>query len=573
MGSPTNASQGSTTTHTATITDNDISTITISAGADQTIVLGKAASLTCRASGGDSNYTYAWSSSGAGAFSDSSSASTSYTPANTNTDTLTCSVSDRTGNSGSDTLSIRVVNSSDANQRTVNEVPVATVGGTTYYASTNAQGLTEISIGSGTNATRITLPQGVTDGYNLIITVDGYLIISLPEQESNNGQVFISNSPISQLTGSIDVTDTSWFSTVASGGDDDRCGDFMIESDVNDDGVDDLLVSCPGAGQSGIVYIYSINSNDADLISTVFGSEDWPISSVLVCNFQSSTSEDLCFGPNNAAFRSSLGFQASFLQEDMADTSFLLSGGSNISGSIQLSNGVDGSIATSTKIQAIAFGDLNGDGNQDELITDNQGNAYIFFGPQSASSLSFSEADVTLSGGNFSEDCFGQIIAIGDVINDAIIGAPCYGSNSSGAVYVIFGATSWESSISLALSESDLDPLAQSSIVTTSSANVIIFVGEADNDSIGSYLSISDPDGNGISDIYTVTLDGTLLQLSLTASASSSTPTTLDNFRGGGGCSLTKKLTSLPVDQSYLLILGLIFQVFLSLSRYFAYDR
>jgi len=133
-------------------------------------------------------------------------------------------------------------------------------------------------------------------------------------------------------------------------------------------------------------------------------------------------------------------------------------------------------------------------------------------------------ADVFITGGS-GADGFGRMIAVGDVtgdgIADTVIGAPEDGNSNEGAIYVIFGATSWEGTVDV-----------------SSSSSVFVITGVSADDGIGSDLLLFDADGNGAAEIYTIKGANTIYKIDLADTASSGAGSQ-DFFLSGGGCQLS----------------------------------
>ncbi|EKD41515.1 MAG: hypothetical protein ACD_73C00682G0001 [uncultured bacterium] len=122
---------------------------------------------------------------------------------------------------------------------------------------------------------------------------------------------------------------------------------------------------------------------------------------------------------------------------------------------------------------------------------------------------------------------FAQMIATGDVsgdgIDDLIIGAPSYGSNLEGAVYVVYGTTNWDATLDV-----------------STSAQVILLTGDTANSQIGSDLIIADLESTGTNDIYTIDASDTVIKLSL--SGGSSLTDGEDGEAGAAGSSFSGSL-------------------------------
>jgi hypothetical protein len=159
------------------------------------------------------------------------------------------------------------------------------------------------------------------------------------------------------------------------------------------------------------------------------------------------------------------------------------------------------------KLQAVAAGDVNGDGHQDIIVgapeadgpQDSRpdcGEAYVVFGPpDTGRTIDFAEGqqDVTIFGTD-SADFLGLAVAAGDINDDgiddilvrsALADGPDNERPNSGEAYVIFGSPSLSPTIDIALGEQDLT----------------IF-GAEEGDRLGSDLVTGDANGDGTQDIF-----------------------------------------------------------------------
>lgn len=184
------------------------------------------------------------------------------------------------------------------------------------------------------------------------------------------------------------------------------------------------------------------------------------------------------------------------------------------------------------------FGDVNGDGEQDLILTTDGGECLVYFGRQeSVSVLTSNDADVVISGGDPSAGAsgaatFGAMVSAGDVtgdgIADIVVGAPEMGEGKGG-IYVIFGRSEWETSLSL-----------------DDGSSTVLLMGEAEGDSIGSDLLVADSDGDGVSAIYTIKGENAVYRISWTGeSALDGGGESVSRLGPGGfGCSLNAQKSS-----------------------------
>ncbi|MBM3934297.1 MAG: DNRLRE domain-containing protein [SAR202 cluster bacterium] len=237
---------------------------------------------------------------------------------------------------------------------------------------------------------------------------------------------------------SIDTARDLTVNGIAQG---DKAGAAVSVGDINDDGVDDLVIGAIEADPSG--------ASNAGKTFVIFGT-----STAGTYQLSSATTSDITLNGITAGDKP--GF-------------------------------------------ALAVGDLNGDGNADLAIgapygdpngTDS-GEVYVVFGPLTAGTYNLSSAttsDVLINGAD-AGDLAGSSIAIGDVNNDGyddiIIGAmqaESAGAGNSGETYVIFG------------------PLSAGTLELSTDAD-LTFRGIDSDDLSGSGAGSGDINGGGIDDI------------------------------------------------------------------------
>jgi len=421
-------------------------------------------------------------------------------------------------------------------------------GATNIYESTAGNGNRELVITGGAS-----LGMGsYTGDYNVTLTSNNHLVLTLPESSNSRGTVYISSVAANKLSSSIDLdissekksvnTDIaaletgtpaksinlSQFTQISGSQAGSNMGKYIGVGDINNDGTDEVIIMAPGDGHYGVAYVYD---SSATLISTIFGSKDKPLTSILVDSFVDTSISDLFFGPNNPAINASIHLHRHdpITSKDATSFGFLVAGQSNFTGNIDLATvSADATLARNSTLQSAAFGDVNHDGKRDLILVDMNGTAYIYFGDIAKNAdLGVSQADVIITGGS-SSDNFGLMTSTGDVsgdgIDDIIFGAPAYGDNLVGAVYVVLGRTIWPSTLSV-----------------SSGTGVQVITGTTANGRIGSDLLLADRDGDGQNEIYTTVGDNSVLRLNVsisTATSSSGTGYSVGNLDNAFGCTL-----------------------------------
>jgi len=286
----------------------------------------------------------------------------------------------------------------------------------------------------------------------------------------------------------------------------DQSGIGVAAGDLNNDGIDDLIVGAynaesPGELNNGVTYIIYGPTN-------VSG------------NFNLSTSNLTFFGKQNIG---ALGFGVSsgdFNNDGIGDLilgdrdinppggnaqgeTYIFYGPLNVSGSynVSIANvtffGID---AGDLSGNGVGSGDFNNDGIDDIIIGalhaepfsggNNQGETYIIYGPTNASgNYNLSDANVTFFGID-EADGSGWNVDSGDFnndgIDDVIIGAylaDLPGGDDQGESYIIYG------------------PLNDSGTYNISDAVNVTFHGINDNDNAGNDVGFGDLNNDGIGDL------------------------------------------------------------------------
>lgn len=311
-------------------------------------------------------------------------------------------------------------------------------------------------------------------------------------------------------------------------------GQSILLMDLDEDGLEEILLSSPSEGDFGLIYVFSW---DGILEAVLYGSETFPVQGLY---FLDDNRPAMVLGPLNNTNKNGLITEKVVSYSDAVSVFYP---NSDISGRVSidsLSQFGDLSLG-SEAIQNLKILDVNSDGNSDFIVVNALGEVDFFHGPFT-DSFSLGESDVItqLSGGTAE---FGSSLEFADVngdgLGDLIAGDPLYGENGEGAIYIIFGPYSdWNSPIDV-----------------TSENNVLVLVGEKD-ENLGEDLLVVDSNSDGVYEIYTRVSSGETYYYDLGSSQSSVTQGDLK----GAGCVLSlKKQRSLSYYfLSGLLILGVL---------------
>lgn len=407
---------------------------------------------------------------------------------------------------------------------------VATETGITETISVDDDGSEVLSLQIGEATIYIGAPD---TEYTLAFTKDRRLVIGLPAENNNTGAVYLFNDPIDEIAAPVrlneesiiqisqevnipllqirtikDITvgETDYFVIIRGNEDQGLFGQYLATGDLNDDGIDEIIISAPNSDQNGRVYIYD---SETELSGVIIGTELFPLDSILVENLLDSTGDDLFFGPQNYSLNQNLT-RRDYLDSSSSARLFSLGSHFDVAGVTILDDlFISTEIDIPNGLQSFASGDFNQDGQMDIVISDSQGQVALFYGPLMTDvQLNISQADLTITHSQGSS-YFGQALAIGDVNGDneidLIIGDPARGENQEGAITVLLGNETIGTNIDVATSPFAFDVL-----------------GNVNQAQIGADLLLSDQDKNGASEIYSLS-GGTSFAIDLLSSGSANT--------------------------------------------------
>jgi hypothetical protein len=320
----------------------------------------------------------------------------------------------------------------------------------------------------------------------------------------------------SDLGGAVDIAlDEQDFTVVgAKGGD--YLGYAMVAGDVNDDGVDDIIVAAPGAdgpnGRSpngGEAYVVFGSGELTGTVDVGQGQQDFTIFGAraddFLANFAASGDvnddgiDDILLGTHMADGPDG--------QRADAGAAYVIFGSPKLEGSLDLASGegflpVWGADASDGLGFVLTAADVNGDDADDLLVSarnaDGPGNArnncgevYLILGSDKlpdAVDIADEKQDVTLIGGQ-PNIIFGHSLAGGDIngdgVGDVLVGAPVADeSEKAGEILVFLGSAEWPATVDAALAQ-----------------HAMTILGVETDDELGFSVASGDVNGDGTDDI------------------------------------------------------------------------
>ncbi|HBF12073.1 MAG TPA: hypothetical protein DDW49_01575, partial [Deltaproteobacteria bacterium] len=421
------------------------------AGGDGTLKVEQSTTLDGSSSTG-SSLTYAWSiSSGSGSLTNQTTSSPTFTaPSLAGSSVVSLTVTDCNNNTSTDTTTLYYVASSANSQAADKEFVLVNDDSTVSETVQNSQ--VTLTVTYQGNSFKVRFSEAISENYNVLMTSEGTFVICLPQASDTQGVCYISSSSASSLSGTYDldaalVSDFVRISGAQSG---DRLGEYM---GVNSD-EDEIYLVAPGSGANGEARIYDLNAN---LIGIILGKDGLSICSVLFSNYLEVNAESVSLGPCNIAqneglaqinaAESSLSLMKGVLEETSLTAFVSSSSLDDGDGTFDL-NDDDADAELNCTARSTAFGDVNGDGNDDYLICGTS-LAYVFFGPYDDAD-SCDDADMVISS-TISDDGFCSSVSLGDVTEDGVDDIVIGGTDK---LYIIFGSTSPAASIVIETSPS-----------------------------------------------------------------------------------------------------------------------
>jgi hypothetical protein len=327
----------------------------------------------------------------------------------------------------------------------------------------------------------------------------------------------------STLSGAIDIAEHEQDVTILGARPGDSLGYAVAGGDLNDDGIDDIIVGAPNSdgpfsertdpGEAYVIF------GSPDLSGTVDLDDVQADVRMTAAEGFSHLGDSLCTGDVNGDGLVDLVVGATFAGRELGSPVggprthlgevYVVFGSPTLAGSVSIGKDeqdftIAGKEAFGELGDSVACGDVNGDGIVDIIAgaeaadgpdgaRSNAGEVYVFFGSEELGGRVDAAGDqqLTILGAD-PQDTLGFSLASGDVngdgIDDIIVAARLANGldnarNTAGEVYVIFGSSSLEGTVDIALSQED-----------------VVIVGGQPHILLGSVTS-ADVNGDGIDDI------------------------------------------------------------------------
>jgi hypothetical protein len=344
----------------------------------------------------------------------------------------------------------------------------------------------------------------------------------LDNARKDSGEAYIIfGSPT--LAGAVDIAEHEQDVTILGARPGDNLGYSVAGGDLNGDGIDDIIVGAPFSdgpfkertdpGEAYVIF------GSPDLSGTVdLGVRQADLRITAAEGF-SHVGDSLCTGDVNGDGLVDIVAGAPFTGREPGSPVggprthlggvYVVFGSPTLAGSVSVGKDeqdftIEGKEAFGELGDSVACGDVNGDGIVDiiaaaeaadgpDAARSNAGEVYVFFGSQELGGRVSAAGDqqLTILGAD-PQDTLGFSLASGDVngdgIDDIIVAArladgPDNARDTAGEVYVIFGSSSLEGTIDIALSQED-----------------VVIVGGETHILLGS-VSSADVNADGIDDI------------------------------------------------------------------------
>jgi len=331
----------------------------------------------------------------------------------------------------------------------------------------------------------------------------------------NAGETYvIFGSP--NLSGTVDTAQGEQDFTVLGAKGGDYLGYALAAGDVNGDGVDDIIVTAPGADgpdnqrpDGGEAYVVLGSPELTGTIDVGQGQQDFTILAAKADDFLANFAAS---GDVNGD-----GIDDILLGTHMADgpdgeradggVGYVIFGSPELKGTLDLASGegfltIWGADASDWLGFVLTAADVDGDGVDDLLVSarnadgpdnsrNNCGEVYVIFGSEELPStidIAEGKQDVTIIGSD-PNDLFGHSLASGDVngdgLADVLVGAPvANGREKAGEVLVFLGSAQLPATVDAALGQHELTIL-----------------GAEPEDELGFSVTSGDVNGDGRDDI------------------------------------------------------------------------